>query len=154
MFDVFITNRARQVMQQANREASHRNHGYIGTDHILLGLLKADGGGAPNVLKNLGIDTQRAIQDTEATLQELPGKAPMGALPQEMRAKKIIEYALEDMRGLEHKFIGTGHILLGFFRVQSDRPSHALAQQGFTVEAARAEIKKSLPQADPSEFND
>jgi ATP-dependent Clp protease ATP-binding subunit ClpA len=120
----------------------------------LLGLLKADGGGAFNVLKNLGIDTQRAIQETEATLPERPGMLALGGLPQEMRAKKIIEYALEESSALGHHFVGTGHFLLGFLRTDSDRPTNALAKQGLTAEAARAEIKKSLPQAEPEGQND
>src|SRR5438045_5708638 len=115
MYDRF-TDRARKVMQLANREAKRFNHEYIGTEHILLGLVKEGEGVAANVLKNLDIDLRKIRLEVEQIVQSGPDIVTMGKLPQTPRAKKVIESAVEEARNLNHNHIGTKHILLGLLR--------------------------------------
>src|SRR6266436_2941066 len=107
MYERF-TDRARKVMQLANQEAQRFNHEYIGTEHILLGLVKEGSGVAANVLKNLDIDLRKIRLEVEKIVQSGPDMVTMGKLPQTPRAKKVIEYSIEDAR-------------IGQFRPRSDR---------------------------------
>src|SRR5476651_193829 len=93
MFERF-TDRARKVMQLANQEAQRFNHEYIGTEHILLGLVKEGTGVAANVLKNLDIDLRKIRLEVEKIVQAGPDMVTMGKLPQTPRAKKVIEYSM------------------------------------------------------------
>ena len=99
MYERF-TDRARKVMQLANQEAQRFNHEYIGTEHILLGLVKEGSGVAANVLKNLDVDLRKIRLEVEKLVQSGPDMVTMGKLPQTPRAKKVIEYALEEAREL------------------------------------------------------
>jgi len=93
MYERF-TDRARKVMQLANQEAQRFNHEYIGTEHILLGLVKEGTGVAANVLKNLDIDLRKIRLEVEKIVQAGPDMVTMGKLPQTPRAKKVIEYSM------------------------------------------------------------
>src|SRR2546430_2770639 len=106
MYERF-TDRARKVMQLANQEAQRFNHEYIGTEHILLGLIKEGSGVAANVLKNLDIDLRKVRQEIEKIVQPGPDILTTGKLPQTPRAKKVIEFAIEEGRSLNHNYIGT-----------------------------------------------
>src|SRR5437588_2026103 len=117
MYERF-TDRARKVMQLANQEAQRFNHEYIGTEHILLGLVKEGSGVAANVLKNLDIDLRRICLEVEKIVQAGPDMVTMGKLPQTPRAKKVIEYSIEEARNLNHNYVGTEHLLLGLLREQ------------------------------------
>src|SRR5512141_639843 len=99
MYERF-TDRARKVMQLANQEAQRFNHEYIGTEHMLLGLIKEGSGVAANVLKNLDIDLRKVRLEVERIVQTGPGgdQTHLGNLPQTPRAKKVIEYAIEEAR--------------------------------------------------------
>src|SRR5580692_6914486 len=110
MYERF-TDRARKVMQLANQEAQRFNHEYIGTEHILLGLVKEGSGVAANVLKNLDIDLNRIRHETEKIVQHGPGAEQVvpGRLPQTPRARKVIDYSLEEARNLNHDYVGTEH---------------------------------------------
>ena len=99
MYERF-TDRARKVMQLANREAQRFNHEYIGTEHILLGLVKEGSGVAVAVLQNLGVDPRKIRLEIEKLIQSGPEIVTMGTLPQTPRAKKVIEYAMEEARNL------------------------------------------------------
>ena len=112
MYERF-TDRARKVMQLANQEAQRFNHEYIGTEHVLLGLIKEGSGVAANVLKNLDVDLRKIRLEVEKLVQSGPDMVTMGKLPQTPRAKKVIEYAMEEARNLNHNYVGTEHILLG-----------------------------------------
>src|SRR5215213_9309841 len=101
MYERF-TDRARKVMQLANQEAQRFNHEYIGTEHILLGLVKEGSGVAANVLKNLDVDLRKIRLEVEKIVQAGPDMVTMGKLPQTPRAKKVIEYAIEEARNLNH----------------------------------------------------
>src|ERR1700733_10119929 len=115
MYERF-TDRARKVMQLANQEAQRFNHEYIGTEHLLLGLIKEGSGVAANVLHNLDIDLRKIRLEIEKIVQSGPDMVTMGKLPQTPRAKKAIEYAVQEAMGLDHNYVGTEHILLGLLR--------------------------------------
>ena len=99
MYERF-TDRARKVMQLANQEAQRFNHEYVGTEHVLLGLIKEGSGVAANVLKNLDVDLRKIRNEVEKIVQAGPDMVTMGKLPQTPRAKKVIEYAIEEARNL------------------------------------------------------
>src|SRR6516225_6605564 len=118
MYERF-TDRARKVMQLANQEAQRFSREYIGTEHILLGLVQEGSGVAANVLKNLDVDLRRIRPEVERTVTPGPtgeDPSPIGRRPQEPRAKKVIEYSIEEARNLDHNYVGTGHLLLGLLR--------------------------------------
>ena len=108
MYERF-TDRARKVMQLANQEAQRFNHEYIGTEHVLLGLIKEGSGVAANVLKNLDVDLRKIRLEVEKLVQSGPDMVTMGKLPQTPRAKKVIEYSMEEARHLSHNYVGTEH---------------------------------------------
>src|SRR6202140_4143411 len=104
MYERF-TDRARKVMQLANQEAQRFNHEYIGTEHILLGLVKEGSGVAANILKNLEISLPVIRQEVEKIVQPAPeAVASMGKLPQTPMTKKVIEYTIEEARNLNHNY--------------------------------------------------
>src|SRR5262245_57780505 len=107
-----FTDRARKVMQLANGEARRFNHEYIGTEHILLGMIKENSGVAATVLKNLDIDLNKVRREVELIVMPGPRPIALSKLPQTPRAKKVIEYAIEEARGLNHNYVGTEHLLL------------------------------------------
>src|SRR5471030_2197627 len=117
MFERF-TDRARKVMALANQEAQRFNHEYIGTEHILLGLVKEGSGVGANVLKNLDVDLRKVRLEVEKLVKSGPDMVTMGKLPQTPRAKKVVEYAMEEARNLNHNYVGTEHLLLGLIREQ------------------------------------
>src|SRR5438128_5771887 len=112
MYERF-TDRARKVMQFASQEAQRLNHEYIGTEHLLLGLVKEGSGVAANVLKNLDIDLRKIRLEVEKIVQAGSDMVTMGTLPQTPRVKKVIEYAIEEARNLHHSYVGTEQLLVG-----------------------------------------
>src|SRR3954451_21633403 len=103
MYERF-TDRARKVMQLANQEEQHFNHEYIGTEHVLLGLIKEGSGVAAKVLKNLDVDLRKMRLEEEKLVQSGPAIVAMGKLPQTPRANKVIEYSMEEARNLNHNY--------------------------------------------------
>jgi len=136
-----FTDRARKVMQLANQEAQRLNHEYIGTEHVLLGLIKEGSGVAANVLKNLDVDLRKIRLEAEKLVQSGPDMVTIGKLPQTPRAKKVIEYALEEARGMNHNYVGTEHILLGLLRVQEGVAAQVLMNLGLKLEEVREEVR-------------
>ena len=120
MYERF-TDRARKVMQLANQEAQRFNHEYVGTEHVLLGLVKEGSGVAANVLKNLDVDLRKIRVEVEKIVQSGPGHGHDGETAPDPRAKKVIEYAIEEARNLNHNYVGTEHLLLGLLREQEGR---------------------------------
>ncbi len=110
------TDRAQKILQLANQEAQRFNHEYIGTEHILLGLIKEGSGVAANVLKNFDIQLQSIRSEVERLIQSGPDKLMTGKLPQTPRAKMVIEYSMEAARYLGDDCVGSEHILLGLLR--------------------------------------
>src|SRR5215471_7740873 len=143
MYERF-TDRARKVMQLANQEAQRFNHEYIGTEHILLGLVKEGSGVAANVLKNLDIDLRKIRLEVEKIVQSGPDMVTMGKLPQTPRAKKVIEYSIEEARNLNHNYVGTEHLLLGLLREQEGVAAQVLMNLGLKLEDVREEVLSLL----------
>jgi hypothetical protein len=143
MYERF-TDRARKVMQLANQEAQRFYHEYVGTEHILLGLIKEGQGVASHVLKNLVIDLRKVRQYVEKLVQLGPGLVTMGKLPQTPRAKKVIEYAIEEARNLNHNYVGTEHLLLGLLREQEGVAAQVLMNLGLKLEDVREEVLNLL----------
>ncbi len=143
MFERF-TDRARKVMQLANQEAQRFNHEYIGTEHILLGLVKEGSGVAANVLKNLDIDLKKVRLEVEKFVQTGPDMVTIGRLPQTPRAKKVIDYSIEEARNLNHNYVGTEHLLLGLLREQEGVAAQVLMSLGLKLEDVREEVLNLL----------
>jgi ATP-dependent Clp protease ATP-binding subunit ClpC len=143
MYERF-TDRARKVMQLANQEAQRFNHEYIGTEHILLGLVKEGSGVAANVLKNLDVDLRKIRLEVEKLVQSGPEMVTMGKLPQTPRAKKVIEYSMEEARNLNHNYVGTEHILLGLLREQEGVAAQVLMNLGLKLDDVREEVLNLL----------
>jgi ATP-dependent Clp protease ATP-binding subunit ClpC len=143
MYERF-TDRARKVMQLANQEAQRFNHEYIGTEHILLGLVKEGSGVAANVLKNLDVDLRKIRLEVEKIVQSGPDMVTMGKLPQTPRAKKVIEYAIEEARQLNHNYVGTEHLLLGLLREQEGVAAQVLMNLGLKLDEVREEVLNLL----------
>jgi ATP-dependent Clp protease ATP-binding subunit ClpC len=143
MYERF-TDRARKVMQLANQEAQRFNHEYIGTEHVLLGLVKEGSGVAANVLKNLDVDLRKIRLEVEKLVQSGPEMVTMGKLPQTPRAKKVIEYSMEEARNLNHNYVGTEHILLGLLREQEGVAAQVLMNLGLKLDEVREEVLNLL----------
>src|ERR1700689_1101585 len=143
MFERF-TDRARKVMALANQEAQRFNHEYIGTEHILLGLVKEGSGVGANVLKNLDVDLRKVRLEVEKVVNGGPDTVTMGKLPQTPRAKKIIEYAIEEARNLNHNYVGTEHLLLGLLREQEGVAAQVLMNLNLKLEEVREEVLNLL----------
>jgi ATP-dependent Clp protease ATP-binding subunit ClpC len=143
MFERF-TDRARKVMALANQEAQRLNHEYIGTEHILLGLVKEGSGVGANVLKNLDIDLRKVRMEVEKLVKAGPEMVTMGRLPQTPRAKKVIEYAIEEARNLNHNYVGTEHLLLGLLREHDGVAAQVLMNLNLKLEEVREEVLNLL----------
>jgi len=143
MFERF-TDRARKVMALANQEAQRFNHEYIGTEHILLGLVKEGSGVGATVLKNLDVDIKKLRLEVEKQVKSGPDMVTMGKLPQTPRAKKVIEYAIEEARSLNHNYVGTEHILLGILRETEGIAAQVLMSCSLKLEDVRQEVLNLL----------
>ncbi|MDP6478668.1 MAG: ATP-dependent Clp protease ATP-binding subunit [Phycisphaerales bacterium] len=139
-----LTDRARKVMALANQEAQRFNHEYIGTEHILLGLVKEGSGVGANVLKALEIDLRKVRLEVEKLVKSGPEMVTMGKLPQTPRAKKVLEYAIEEARHLNHNYVGTEHLLLGLLREQDGVAAQVLMNLGVKLEEGREEVLNLL----------
>ncbi len=143
MFDKF-TDRARKVMALAREEAKRFNHEYIGTEHILLGLVKEGSGVAANVLQNLDIDLKKIRLEIEKIVQTGPDLVSVGQLPFTPRVKKVLEYAIEEARAMGHNYIGTEHQLLGLLREQEGVAAQVLLNLGVKLDDVREEVIELL----------
>jgi ATP-dependent Clp protease ATP-binding subunit ClpC len=143
MFERF-TDRARKVMALANQEAQRFNHEYIGTEHILLGLVKEGSGVGANVLRNLDVDLRKVRLEVEKLVKSGPDMVTMGKLPQTPLAKKVIEYAIEEARALNHNYVGTEHLLLGLLREHDGVAAQVLTNLGIKHEEVREEVLNLL----------
>jgi len=139
MFERF-TDRARKVMALANQEAQRFNHEYIGTEHILLGLVKEGSGVGANVLRNLNVDLDKVGAEVEKLVKTGPDMITFAKLPQTPRAKMVSEYALDEARNLGHNYVGTEHLLLGLIREQDGAAAQVLLNLGLRLWAVREEV--------------
>ncbi|MFO8013011.1 MAG: ATP-dependent Clp protease ATP-binding subunit [Phycisphaerae bacterium] len=143
MFERF-TDRARKVMALANQEAQRFNHEYVGTEHVLLGLVKEGQGVAANVLHNLSVDLKKIRLEVEKIVKSGPAMVTMGKLPQTPRAKKVIEFAIEEARNLGHNYVGTEHLLLGLLREHDGVAAQVLMNLGLKLDEVRSEVLNIL----------
>jgi len=131
-------------MGLARQEAQRLNHDYIGTEHILLGLIKEGSGVAANVLSNLGMELKKIRIEVENMVQSSSDMATVGQLPFTPRAKKALEFALEEARNLGHNYIGTEHLLLGLLQEQESVAAQVLLNLGLKLDDVRAEVLNLL----------
>jgi|SRR5579883_412211 len=152
MYERF-TDRARKVMQLASTQAQRFNHEYIGTEHVLLGLVAEGSGVAANVLKNFDIDLRKVGREVELIVQHGPGgeAVVMGRLPHTPRTNKAIEYAYQEARGLNHNYVGTEHLLLGLLREGEGVAAQVLMNLGLKLEDVREEVLNLLRHETPME---
>lgn len=143
MFDKF-TNRAKQVIKLAKREAQRLNHNYLGTEHILLGLMKLGQGIAVNVLKNMNIEYDTVVAEVELTVGYGPEIQVYGDPALTSKVKKIFEYANEEALALNHNYVGTEHLLLALIRLQDGVAAQILENLNINLKEVRKEILKEL----------
>ena len=143
MYEGF-TDRSRKVMRLANQEANRLNHEYIGTEHVLLGLIKEGSGVAANVLNNGGVDLRKIRIEVEKIVQAGTDMVTMGKLPHTPRAIKVIEYAVQEARNLDHNDVGTEHLLLGLLRVDDGVGVQVLVNLGLRPDGVREEVLNLL----------
>lgn len=140
-----FTERVRKVLAMAREEAARLHHEYVGTEHILLGLIREGEGVAAAVLQNLNVDLDDVTQKIEDTVKK--GKAAQATgpdLPYTSRAKKVLELAMAEARDLNHSYVGTEHLLLGLLREEKGIAAQVLTDAGVNLEAARAETLRLL----------
>jgi len=145
-----FTERARKVLTLSQEEAQRFNHNYIGTEHILLGLIREGDGVAAKVLIGLGLELDRIRQAVESSMGrgERTVSGEVGLTP---RAKRVIELAVDEARRLHHNYIGTEHLLLGLLREGEGIAASALEGLGVTLEKVRAETVRILSQNMPQQ---
>lgn len=145
------TDRARRVLALANQEAQRFNHQYIGTEHILLGLVKEGSGVAASALKSLGVDLRTVRLEVEKLVKSGPEMVTMGKLPHTPRCKRALDFAHEEADGLNHNYIGTEHLLLGLLREQDGVAAQVLMNLGLKLEDVREEVRNLLGLGKPKE---
>jgi ATP-dependent Clp protease ATP-binding subunit ClpC len=144
-FDKF-TERARKVLHLAQEEAQRLQHNYIGTEHLLLGLIREGEGVAAKVLRNLGVDLNEARSAVE-TIIGRGNRVVVGEVGLTPRAKKVIELAVDEARHLNHPYIGTEHLLLGLVREGQGIAAGTLEKLGVDLKKVRAETLRVLEDA-------
>ena len=140
-----FTERVRKVLAMAREEAERLRHEYVGTEHILLGLIREGEGVAAAVLQNLSVDLDEIQQKIEDTVKKGKAAAATGPdLPYTSRAKKVLELAMAEARDLTHNYVGTEHLLLGLLREEKGIAAQVLTDAGINLDAARAETLRLL----------
>ena len=142
MFERF-TDRARRVVVLAQEEARELNHNYIGTEHILLGLLEVGEGVGPRALDTLGISRDSVRQEVEEMIGRGP-QAPTGHIPFTPRAKKVLELSLREAIRLGHNYIGTEHILLGLISEGDGVAAQVLIRLGADLDRTQEQVIELL----------
>lgn len=143
MFDKF-TNRAKQVIKLAKKEAQRLNHNYLGTEHILLGLLKLGQGIAVNVLRNMNVDYELVRQEVERLVGFGPEIQLYGDPALTGKVKKVIEFSNEEAAALNHNYVGTEHLLLGLIRQTDGVAAQVLESLNVNLKEVRKEVLKEL----------
>jgi len=146
MYERF-TDRAYKVMQLANQEALRFNHEYIGTQHLLLGLVKEGSGVAAQVMRKFDIDMRKIRLEAEKLIRSGPDMVTMGKLPMTPAAKRVIKYAIEESEKLRHDCVDTEHILLGLLRENESVAAQILMNLGLRLDKARTIIENAIQQS-------
>src|SRR5579872_850599 len=144
-FDKF-TERARKVLSLAQEEAQRFNHNYIGTEHILLGLVREGDGVGAKVLRSLGVELQAVRREVERVIGR-GDRIVLGDIGLTPRAKKVMELAVDEARRLNHHYIGTEHILLGLIREGEGIAAGVLESLGINLERVRTQTIQVLSQS-------
>jgi ATP-dependent Clp protease ATP-binding subunit ClpC len=140
-----FTERVRKVLAMAREEAARLHHEYVGTEHILLGLIREGEGVAAAVLQNMSVDLDEVQQKIEDTVKKGKAQQTTGPdLPYTSRAKKVLELAMSEARELNHSYVGTEHLLLGLLREEKGIAAQVLTDAGVNLEAARTETLRLL----------
>src|SRR6516164_7918477 len=139
-----FTPRAQQVLALARKEADRLNHNFIGTEHLLLGLIKLGQGVAVNVLQKMGLDLETVRMEVEKQVGTGPDQKVMGNIPYTPRVKKVIALAQKEAKALNHTYVGTEHILLGLLREGDGWAARVLKNLDVDIEQTRQEILKEL----------
>jgi ATP-dependent Clp protease ATP-binding subunit ClpC len=137
-----FSDRARKALELADQEARRFQHEYIGTEHLLLGLLQAGPGVGVSALTNLNVDLDRLRHQVEVIMQPGPGTSPRDPLPMTPRSKKALEFAMDEARRLKQEYVGTEHLLLGLRMEQEGVAAAILANFGVELETLRDETVK------------
>ncbi len=147
-----FTPRAQQVLALARKEADRFNHNYVGTEHLLLGLIKLGQGVAVNVLQKLGLDLETVRQEVEKQVGSGPENKMTGNIPYTPRVKKVLALAGKEAKALQHSYVGTEHILLGLLREGEGVAARVLKSLEVDLDRTRNEVLKELdPNFTPSE---
>src|SRR5580693_6604009 len=147
-----FTPRAQQVLALARKEADRFNHNYVGTEHLLLGLIKLGQGVAVNVLQKMGLDLETVRMEVEKQIGTGPETKMVGNIPYTPRVKKVLALAQKEAKQLNHNYVGTEHILLGLLREGEGAAARILKSLDVDIERCRNEILKELdPNFTPSE---
>jgi ATP-dependent Clp protease ATP-binding subunit ClpC len=147
-----FTPRAQQVLALARKEADRFNHNYVGTEHILLGLIKLGQGVAVNVLQKMGLDLETVRMEVEKQVGSGPETKMVGNIPYTPRVKKVLALAGKEAKALNHSYVGTEHILLGLLREGESVAARVLKNLEIDIDRARNEVLKELdPNFTPSE---
>ena len=155
-----FTDRVRRVLAQAREEAIRLRHGYMGTEHLLLGLIDETEGISAHIFARFEIDPSEVRDGIERSISRGEQKIALGELPYTRRAKYVLEFAMKEARELEHDYVGTEHLLLGLLREEKGTAAEVLNRLGMTLEAAReATVRllggpevRSRAEAEPSRF--
>src|SRR5271157_240425 len=139
-----FTPRAQQVLALARKEADRFNHNFVGTEHLLLGLIKLGQGVAVQVLQKLGLDLDTVRLEVEKQVGTGPDQKMMGNLPYTPRVKKVLALAAKEAKALNHTYVGTEHILLGLLREGDGVAARVLKNLDVDIEQTRQEILKEL----------
>ena len=139
-----LSERARKVLQLANEEARRLGHEWVGTEYLLLGLVAEGNGVAANALKKLDVDLRNIRAEVEWIVQAESEAVAVERPPQTPRARKAIEYAIEESRNLNHSNVGTGHLLLGLLRDGEGFPAQVLLNLNLKLEKVREEVLNLL----------
>src|ERR1700744_1454944 len=144
-----FTPRAQQVLALARKEADRFNHNFVGTEHLLLGLIKLGQGVAVNVLQKLGLDLDTVRMEVEKQVGTGPDQKMIGNIPYTPRVKKVLALAAKEAKALNHTYVGTEHILLGLLREGEGVAARVLKNLDIDIEQTRQEILKELDPNSP-----
>jgi len=151
MFDRF-TDRARKVMGLSRQTAQDLQHDYIGTEHMLLGLIQERSGVASDVLRNLDADLKKIRSEVLKLISRGTACVTMGQLPFTPPGKKVLELGYEEAKALGHNYIGTEHLLLGLIREEGGVAAYVLRNTGVRLEDVREEVLELLGASDSRYF--
>src|SRR6516225_3116886 len=139
-----FTPRAQQVLALARKEADRFNHNFLGTEHLLLGLIKLGQGVAVNVIQKMGLDLETVRMEVEKQVGTGPDQKMIGNIPYTPRVKKVLALAAKEAKALNHTYVGTEHILLGLLREGDGVAARVLKNLDVDIEQTRQEILKEL----------